>query len=186
MVALILRVADNFGIKPREAKRFVKFVIVGSIGFLVDFGIFNLVLNPLLAIFAESTAVHQMLLELGLSSQQIKGLVAPIAGTISFIAAIISNFMWNRYWTYPDSRTKSLRRQFAQFTLVSVTAIVIRIPIIAVTQVPFIALAGVMFTGWDIALVERIGKNLALALSVLIVMFWNFFVNRYWTYSDVE
>lgn len=186
MVALILRVADNFGIKPREAKRFIKFVIVGSIGFIVDFGIFNLMLNPLLFLLAEGTAVHHALLELGLTAQQIRGLVAPTAGTISFIAAIVSNFMWNRYWTYPDSRSKSLRRQFAQFTLVSVTAIIIRIPIIALTQRPFIALAGAVFVGWEVALVERIGKNLALALSVLIVMFWNFFVNRYWTYSDVE
>jgi putative flippase GtrA len=32
----------------------------------------------------------------------------------------------------------------------------------------------------------RWGKNLALALAVGIVMFWNFFVNRYWTYSDVD
>jgi putative flippase GtrA len=127
-----------------------------------------------------------LLLDLGLNAQQIKALVAPTAGTISFIAAIVSNFLWNRYWTYPDSRSKSLRRQFAQFTLVSVTAIVIRIPIIALTQRPFITLASSSFPGWDVALVERLGKNLALALSVLIVMFWNFFVNRYWTYSDVE
>lgn len=186
MVALILRVADNFGIKPREAKRFIKFVIVGSIGFVVDFGIFNLMINPLLFLLAEGSALHLLLRDFGLNAEQIKALVAPTAGTISFIAAIVSNFMWNRYWTYPDSRSKSLRRQFAMFTLVSVTAIIIRIPIIALTQRPFIALAGTMFAGWDVALVERIGKNLALALSVLIVMFWNFFVNRYWTYSDVE
>jgi putative flippase GtrA len=32
----------------------------------------------------------------------------------------------------------------------------------------------------------RIGKNLSLMLAVGIVMFWNFFVNRYWTYNDVD
>ena len=29
------------------------------------------------------------------------------------------------------------------------------------------------------------GNNIALAVAVIIVMFWNFFVNRFWTYSDV-
>jgi putative flippase GtrA len=27
--------------------------------------------------------------------------------------------------------------------------------------------------------------NITLALAIVIVMFWNFFVNRYWTYRDV-
>jgi putative flippase GtrA len=33
---------------------------------------------------------------------------------------------------------------------------------------------------------KQYSDNLTLAVAVLIVMFWNFFVNRYWTYSDVE
>jgi putative flippase GtrA len=31
-----------------------------------------------------------------------------------------------------------------------------------------------------------LGENLALATVVIIVLFWNFFINRYWTYNDVE
>jgi putative flippase GtrA len=33
---------------------------------------------------------------------------------------------------------------------------------------------------------EFLAKNLTLALAVGIVMLWNFFVNRYWTYNDVN
>ncbi|MCK4899424.1 MAG: hypothetical protein KAS38_11630, partial [Anaerolineales bacterium] len=33
---------------------------------------------------------------------------------------------------------------------------------------------------------EFIGHNLALAIAVVVVMFWNFFANRYWTYNDVD
>jgi len=33
---------------------------------------------------------------------------------------------------------------------------------------------------------EFAANNLALAIGVIVVMFWNFFINRYWTYSDVE
>jgi putative flippase GtrA len=30
------------------------------------------------------------------------------------------------------------------------------------------------------------GSNMALALAVIIVLFWNFGVNRLWTYSDAK
>jgi len=33
---------------------------------------------------------------------------------------------------------------------------------------------------------DFLAKNITLAIAVIIVMFWNFFVNRYITYSDVE
>jgi putative flippase GtrA len=29
-------------------------------------------------------------------------------------------------------------------------------------------------------------KNVTLAIAVGIVMLWNFFINRYWTYNDVS
>jgi putative flippase GtrA len=29
------------------------------------------------------------------------------------------------------------------------------------------------------------GHNLTLAVAILVVMMWNFFANRYWTYNDV-
>ena len=33
---------------------------------------------------------------------------------------------------------------------------------------------------------EFMAKNLTLAIAVGIVMLWNFFVNRYWTYNDID
>jgi len=114
-------------------------------------------------------------------------LAAVIAGTLSFIAAIVSNFFWNRYWTYPDSRSKHIVGQFLQFTLVSITGIVFRIPIIAFSRIPFTNLANaVLGARLNPALISRLGGNMALAFSVLVILFWNFFVNRYWTYSDVD
>jgi hypothetical protein len=32
----------------------------------------------------------------------------------------------------------------------------------------------------------KIGTNIAQFFAVWLVMIWNFFANRYWTYSDVE
>lgn len=147
---------------PRERTRFFRFATVGIIGAVVDFGTFNL-----LTTFA--------------------GLTAVLASVFSFVAAVISNFTWNQYWTYPDSRTKPISRQLIQFTVVSLGGLLIRTPIIAFLEPLFTRLLGGLqffpigfFTG------EILADNLALAVAVLVVMFWNFFINRYWTYGDIE
>ena len=147
---------------PRERTRFLRFAVVGIIGAVVDFGTFNLLTN-----FAGFTAVW--------------------ASVISFIAAIISNFTWNRYWTYPDSRSKPLGSQLIQFSIVSLVGLLIRTPIIAVLEPLFNRIfSGFSFLPFGFATAEFLANNLALAIAVIVVMFWNFFINRYWTYSDVE
>ena len=75
---------------PRERTRFFRFLVVGLFGAIVDFGIENL--------------LHRFF-----------GVPYVWAGTISFICAVFSNFFWNRYWTYPDSRSKPLAHQASQF-----------------------------------------------------------------------
>jgi putative flippase GtrA len=146
---------------PRERTRFFRFLVVGLIGAVVDFGVENL--------------LHRLF-----------GVPYVWAGTISFICAIFSNFFWNRYWTYPDSRSKPILRQLLQFFIVNVSGLIIRVPILKFLE-PII-------TNIFLALPERfvilpadvMGENLTLAIAVGIVLFWNFFVNRYWTYSDVK
>lgn len=176
----ITAVAHRVGVNPRELKRFIKFGIVGVIGAVVDFGTFNLMLNPARALFAQSAA-NGVLEVFHRSADQ---MAVTSCAAISFILAILSNFVWNRIWTYRDSRTKSVRRQFAQFFLVNVSGIVLRIPIVTLATQPFIRLAR-QFPFVPIT-PERLGPNLAVALAVGIVMFWNFFANRYWTYNDVQ
>ena len=68
--------------------------------------------------------------------------------------------------------------------MVSLAGILIRVPIITYTYAPFTTLVANMAALEPYSV--RIGDNLALMLSVVVVMFWNFFINRYWTYSDVE
>jgi len=33
---------------------------------------------------------------------------------------------------------------------------------------------------------EILAKNATLAFAIGVVMIWNFFINRYWTYNDIE
>ena len=147
---------------PRERSRFFRFAVVGVVGAVVDFGTFNLLTNLL-------------------------GFSAVVASIFSFIAAILSNFTWNRYWTYPESRSKAISHQLMQFTIVSVIGLLIRTPIIAVLERPLRHLfEGVAILPIGFIDATFIGNNLALATAVVTVMFWNFFINRYWTYNDVD
>lgn len=144
----------------RERTRFLKFAIVGSIGFFVDFAVYNL---------------------LGIGF----GVPALWAQVVSFSVAVLSNFVLNRIWTFPDSRSRSVGNQLFQFVIVSVVGLGIRTGIMFFILNPLIH----FFDGWlngGVFTPEQLGENLALAIVVIIVMFWNFFANRYWTFNDIE
>ncbi len=145
----------------RERTRFLKFTVVGFIGAVVDFG----VMNFMVAVFSTTLVV---------------------AGTVSFITAVLSNFLWNRFWTYPDSRTKPVLKQLIEFSIVSLIGLAIRIPTLAVLEpIVFSLLSNLPFE-IPFFTIKFLTDNLTLAFAVILVMFWNFFVNRYWTYGDVE
>jgi putative flippase GtrA len=144
----------------KERERFLKFSVVGAIGAGIDFGVMNLL----------TRAIDMPLVG---------------AGTISFICAIISNFIWNRFWTYPESRTRKVSHQLMMFFAVNVAGIIIRIPILHYIEPPMLLL----FEQSDLNIPlseEFLAKNLTLSIAIGIVMLWNFFVNRYWTYNDVD
>jgi len=74
-----------------------------------------------------------------------------------------------------------------QFTVVSLIGLAIRTPLIAVLAPLLTALfERLSFLPIGFVTAQLLGENLALAIAVIVVMFWNFFINRYWTYSDVE
>jgi len=144
----------------QERTRFFRFLIVGVIGAVVDFGVMNLL-------------------------SKLFGMVLVLAGTISFICAILSNFFWNRYWTYPDSRSRPLARQLVMFALVNAAGLAIRLPILHFLEPPMLRVFQRLPVDPPVS-PELLAKNFTLAVAVTIVMLWNFFVNRYWTYNDVD
>ena len=144
---------------PRERTRFLRFVVVGTIGAIVDFSTFNILRSF--------------------------GVILQLAGAIAFSLAILSNFLWNRYWIYPDSRSKALSRQLVEFTFVNILGLGIRTLVLTYLTPIYTDLAGRMPTVLPLG-PTTLGENLALATAVGVVLFWNFFVNRYWTYGDVD
>lgn len=133
----------------RELVRFAKFATVGIIGTVVDFSVLNV-----------------LILSFGLSKFW--------ANTGSFAAAVISNFIWNRLWTFPESRERSLVPQLVQFALVSLGGYVIN-------QLIFLGLDSLFLHAWG-----TLGYNLAKAIATVVVLFWNFGINRVWTYRGIE
>ncbi|PIZ25114.1 MAG: hypothetical protein COY47_07745, partial [Chloroflexi bacterium CG_4_10_14_0_8_um_filter_57_5] len=144
----------------QERTRFLRFMSVGVVGAVVDFGVMNLLTR-----LFDTPLV--------------------IAGTLSFICAVISNFIWNRYWTYPDSRSRPIVRQLAMFFGVNVAGVAIRIPILWFLEPPMLKFFQNMSFRQSLT-PDFLAKNFTLAFAVGVVMLWNFFVNRYWTYNDVD
>jgi len=149
----------NLAKNQKERGRFLRFIIVGTIGAVIDFVVMNIL-------------SHQLNMEL------------VFAGSISFVCAIISNFLWNRYWTYPDSRSRPIAGQLAMFFLVNLAGAAIRIPILYFLEPFFLKLLNKITLPISSS-TEFLAKNGTLALAITVVMLWNFFVNRYWTYNDI-
>ena len=145
----------------KEQTRFLRFAIVGIIGAVIDFGIFNLL--------HEAFSVPIL-----------------IAQAASFSCAVISNFTWNRLWTYPESRSRPVSKQLVQFATVSVIGLAIRTLIFSGLDSAMISLSQAIFPINFFLKPEVIGHNVSLAIVMIIFLFWNFFVNRVWTYNGID
>jgi putative flippase GtrA len=150
-----------------EVVRFLKFCVVGTLGAVIDFGVLNLLV-------------------------QLAGFSKVVANTCSFTAAVISNFIWNRLWVYPETRGEPMRKQFAQFFVVNLAGLIINTVIFYAADRWFLGEAGLL-AGPAGALALAIGMehfdlayNGAKVIATAVVLFWNFFINRLWTFRHVQ
>lgn len=143
----------------RERVRFLKFSFVGLTGTIVDFSVMNLL---------------RLVFNVPLVWAQV----------VSFICAVVNNFLWNRYWTYPKSRSRKATKQLIQFFIINIIGILIRTPLVPWFNDRILSL----LNNLDLSLPINnfvISQNLSLAVSILLVTFWNYFANRYWTYNNI-
>ena len=143
-----------------ERERFFKFALVGISGTIIDFGIFNLLIR-----------------------MQFSSI---IASTISFIVAVFNNFYWNRYWTYPETKILPIAPQVIKFSSVSTAGLLIRTILFKLIEQPSINFAEGMLSDNSLFSAEVIGKNISLAFVIIIVLFWNYLANRFWTYKNIS
>lgn len=164
---MIAEVVNKARANRKELTRFVKFAIVGTVGTVVDYSVLNF-----------------GILVLGFSKA--------VANTFSFSAAVLSNFTWNRLWTFPESRERPLGSQLAQFALVNLAGLGINQLIFLSVDAYVLGVQGIL-AGPMAQLASLLGLphgplayNLAKAIAILVVLFWNFGVNRVWTYRGIE
>jgi putative flippase GtrA len=150
----------------KEFTRFLKFAVVGTLGAVIDFGTLNL----LILAFGFSKAV---------------------ANTCSFTVAVFSNFVWNRLWTFPESRDRPIAPQLVQFFLVNIGGLLLNQAIFLSLDAWVLGEAGLLAAPMT-ALALNIGLNhyelaynLSKAVATIIVLFWNFGANRVWTYRGI-
>ncbi len=140
----------------REVKLFVKFATVGAAGALTHFTIFNV----LLQLLRFSTYV---------------------ANTFGFGAAVLQNFLLNRTWTFAEKRGNTARSQLIQFIVVSVLGLLINMGVLALVRYALMPFWQELFVTQP-KTAALVGDNVALAVAIGVVMFWNFAINRLWTF----
>lgn len=166
-VPVVGRLWKKLEANPKELRRFLKFSIVGTIGAGVDFAVLNV-----MKLLFEWVGLGQGW-NVPLEPHQVQSVAANV---ISFSAAVLSNFTWNRLWTFPESRERPLRSQLVQFSIVNAVGLGINtVLLLVMDQFVFGRIVG-----------PRLSLNLAKAFAIGVVLFWNFGINRVWTYRGIE
>lgn len=96
------------------------------------------------------------------------------ANIISFSTAMLNNFIWNYLWTFRDVRGKKISLVFIQFAVISTIGLGLNSTIVVLLEHPFDSL----FTR------PNTGYLAAKFIATVVVLLWNFFANRFWTFRQ--
>lgn len=136
-------------------KYFLKYAVVGATGTLIDIAGF--------AFLLQFTPLNRF-----------------FAATISFTAAVVNNYTWNKRWTFHD-RDKHIGGQFLKFFLVSLGGLLLN-----------------LFFLWNFGnaiawFLQTATSDLSVSANSLAklgasgcVLIYNFLMNRYWTFKPVS
>jgi putative flippase GtrA len=133
-------------VSNKEIQRFSRFLAVGMVGTILDFSLLTLL--------------------------KLAGLPTVIANSFSFTVGLLNNFTLNRLWTFSDGVQTDWRKQFVQFTLVSLLGLALNNFIVLSLENVLGNLLGQPAWGYLPAKVVATGM----------VVFWNYFANRMWTF----
>jgi putative flippase GtrA len=97
-----------------------------------------------------------------------------VAQVISFCAAVTNSFFWNSRWTFRALNVSDQKRQYAKFFAVNIAGLLVGM---AIMKTVFMVFAS---SHHDPTPTEWIVAKLC---STAIVVFWNFLVNKHWTFK---
>lgn len=90
-----------------------KFGLVGGLNFLIDLGVLNLL------IFATDIST---------------GFYANVFKAVSFLVAVTSSFLWNKFWTFRSLSVEHVGKQFLEFFIVSAVGMAVNVGIFALVN----------------------------------------------------
>lgn len=141
-------------------KVFFRYAVVGIIGTIIDVGGLAL----LVAVTKIDPKVDH---------------VFYVYSSITFTLAVINNFILNQWWTF-GSGAKGMKRRFVKFFLVALGGMVLNnlLMFVLIRFFSFLfVLAGLIITNVLLVVVAKI-------FTSGVVLIWNFFVNKYWTFRS--
>lgn len=107
------------------------------------------------------------------------GLPVFLAKTISFSLAVTNGFIWNQRWTFRAVGHRKHHEQYAMFVSVNLVGYVLNVGIV----MSVIRLS----TGtWSPPEAPKPVFIMATLIATAVVVFWNFFANRHWTFRPPE
>lgn len=164
---------DTSIIQHKGLRQFVKFCIVGATSTVVNLATLN--------------TLHFYL-----------KVPLVFAITIAFVISVINGFIWNRHWTFKESRHQAAHEQSIMFFLVNIVGWLLNTSIVVLLVCHFTSAAG-GFLGDQkhvqdvlIAVTSNTAKtefskwlvNGSQLAATVVVVFWNFFANRKWTFKQ--
>jgi putative flippase GtrA len=124
--------------------QFTKFIIVGSLNFLIDMGILNFL------IFYTGISA-------GLPQSAFKG--------FSFIVAVLNSYVWNKFWTFSHTKTNTVGKEIIQFFIVSIIGFILNL------SVDYVFVNMIHPLG---ALPSKSWAQFSAMIAAIIALFWNF------------
>jgi putative flippase GtrA len=155
---------------PLGVRQFLKFATVGTMNTAIDWS--------LAFVLTYYTPIPRML---GVGFVSLTGVpFRPEAAAVWFAkilssgTATINSFIWNRRWTFRVRDKHARARQFAKFVTVNVVGMLLNSTITTLLIRPFLPEP------------PRVAFMACQATATAIVLFWNFFMNKYWTFRGAS
>jgi putative flippase GtrA len=171
---MIAQLQESLPITQHKGLRqFVKFGIVGVSSMVVNFVFLNLLYYK----------AHLWLLA---------------AVTLAFVLSVCNGFIWNRRWTFKEARQHTAHEQYVRFLAVNIVGWFLNTSIMVLIISHFASHGtGGIFGDLDgfkriaMAVISGSGKhqyppllvNGSQLAAACVVVFWNFFANRRWTFK---
>ena len=155
---------------PSGVRQFLKFATVGAMNTAIDWS---------LAFFLTYYTPLPRTLGAGfvnLTGAPVRPEAAAVWCTkiISSGTATINSFIWNRRWTFRIRDKRARVRQFAKFVTVNVIGMLLNSTITTLLLRPFLPEP------------PRMAFLACQATATALVLFWNFFANKYWTFRGAS